>query len=257
MSPGDQFKLDDKVAIVTGGAGGIGRVVARGLAEAGASVVLASRNAESAEEAAQELREDGFAALAIGVDISVRASTIAMADEAVAEFGSVDILINNAGLMVEVPQLDILDMPPEWLEKVLGVNLLGAIHCAAAVKPYMIERGAGRIVNISSAGAFMAGGIYSISKYALHSATVCLARSLGPHGVNVNTIAPGMVENGPGFDSMPADSPVRAHFAAQVPGRSSAPAEDLMGTILLLTSDAGSWVNGQHISVDGGWIVRL
>ena len=180
-----------------------------------------------------------------------------MADQADAEFGSVDILINNAGVMAEIPQLDLLDMPPEWLEKILGVNLLGAIHCAAAVKPYMIERGSGRIVNVSSAGAFMAGGMYSISKYALHSATVSLARSLGPYGVNVNAIAPGMVENGPGFESMPSDSPIRQHFTTQVPGRPSAPAEDLMGTILLLTSEAGSWVNGQQISVDGGWMVRL
>lgn len=252
-----QFGLDDKVAIVTGGAGGIGRVVARGLAEAGASVVIASRNLDSAEEAAGALRADGFAAVAIQVDVSDRTSAMSMADRAAAEFGGVDILINNAGLMAEIPQVDLLDMSPEWLEKILGVNLLGAIHCAAAVKPHMLERGGGRIVNISSAGAFMAGGMYSISKYALHSATISLARSLGPYGVNVNAVVPGMVENGPGFEAMPADSPVRAAFVAQVPGKPSAPAEELMGTILLLTTEAGSWVNGQHISVDGGWMVRL
>jgi NAD(P)-dependent dehydrogenase (short-subunit alcohol dehydrogenase family) len=253
----DRFRLDEKVAIVTGGAGAIGRVVARGLAEAGARVVLASRNAESAEEAVRALREDGFTAVAIRVDVSDRDSAVAMADQVFAEFGAVDALVNNAGLMAEIPQVDLLDMPPEWLERIIGVNLLGAIHCAAAVKPYMVERGAGRIVNISSAGAFMAGGMYSISKYALHSATVCLARSLGPYGVTVNTLAPGMVENGPGFDSLPADSPVRAAFVAQVPGRPSAPAEELMGLILLLTSEAGSWINGQNIGVDGGWMVRL
>ena len=257
MHPQTQFRLDEKVAIVTGGAGGIGRVVARGLALAGARVVLASRNGESAEEAAHELRGDGYDAVAVQVDVSDRESTVAMANQAATAFGGVDILINNAGLMAEIPQVDLLDMSTEWLEKILRVNLLGAIHCAAAVKPFMIERGGGRIVNVSSAGAFMAGGMYSISKYALHSATVCLARSLGPYGVNVNSVVPGMVENGPGFDAMPADSPIRAHFVAQVPGRPSAPAEDLMGTILLLTSGAGSWVNGQSISVDGGWMVRL
>ena len=257
MNPEPQFRLDEKVAIITGGAGGIGRVIARGLALTGARVVLASRNRESAEEAVLELREDGLDAVAIQVYVADRESALAMANQAAAQFGGVDILINNAGLMAEIPQVDILDMSGEWLERILKVNLLGAIHCAAAVKPFMIERGGGRIVNVSSAGAFMAGGMYSISKYALHSATVCLARSLGPYAVNVNSVVPGMVENQPGFDAMPADSPVRAHFESQVPGKPSAPAEDLMGTILLLTSEAGSWVNGQIIGVDGGWMVRL
>jgi NAD(P)-dependent dehydrogenase (short-subunit alcohol dehydrogenase family) len=257
MNPEGRFRLDGKVAIVTGGAGALGRVIARGLAEAGARVALASRNSESAEEAAEALCKDGFTAVAIQVDVSDRESAVAMADRVFTEFGAVDILINNAGLMAEIPQFDLLDMPLEWLEKILGVNLLGAIHCAAAVKPYMVARQAGRVVNISSAGAFMAGGMYSISKYALHSATVCLARSLGPYGVNVNTLAPGMVENGPGFQSLPADSPVRAAFAAQVPGKPSAPAEELIGLILLLTSEAGSWINGQNVGVDGGWMVRL
>lgn len=257
MIPETQFRLDDKVAIVTGGAGAMGRVIGRGLAAAGAKVVLASRNDESAREAARKLQEDEFEALAIQVDVSDRESALAMANRAADEFGGVDILVNNAGLMSEIPQVDLLDMSPEWLEKILGVNLLGAIHCSAAVKPHLIKRGGGRIVNVSSAGAFMAGGMYSISKYALHSATVCLARSLGPFGVNVNCVVPGMVENGPGFDAMPADSPIRSHFVSQVPGKPSAPAEDLMGAILLLTSEAGSWVNGQSISVDGGWMVRL
>ena len=257
MNPETQFRLDEKVAIVTGGAGAMGRVIARGLAKAGAEVVIASRNEQSARDAARELQNDGFKALAVQVDVSDRASTLAMADRTAHEFGGIDILVNNAGLMSEIPQVDLLDMSPEWLEKVLGVNLLGAIHCSAAVKPYLIERGGGRIVNVSSAGAFMAGGMYSISKYALHSATVCLARSLGPYEVNVNCVVPGMVENGPGFESMPADSPIRAHFVSQVPGKPSAPAEDLMGAILLLTSEAGSWVNGQSIGVDGGWMVRL
>lgn len=257
MSIAEHFRLTDKVAIVTGGAGGIGRVVARGLAGAGASVALASRTLSSAEEAAQELRDEGFTAIALPVDVSDRASAIAMADTVAAELGGIDILVNNAGLMAEIPQVDLLDMEPAWLERILQVNLLGAIHSAAAVKPHLIERGAGRIVNVSSAGAFIPYGMYGISKNALHSATIALARSLGPYQVTVNTLAPGMVENGPGFEAMPADSPIRAHLASQVPGRPSAPAEDLMGTMLLLTSEAGSWVNGQHIGVDGGWIVRL
>jgi len=117
--------------------------------------------------------------------------------------------------------------------------------------------GIGWIVNDSSAGAFLPYGMDGISKSALHGAAIALARSLGPCNVTVNTVAPGMVENAPGFEAMPADSPVRAHLASQVPGRAPAPPESLLGILLLLTFEAGWWVNGQHVGVDGGWIVRL
>ncbi|MFD0689640.1 SDR family oxidoreductase [Actinomadura fibrosa] len=139
----------------------------------------------------------------------------------------------------------------------MRVNVLGAILCARAAKASMVERGAGRIINQVSAGAFMGGGIYGISKLALVSVTVGLARSLGPLGINVNAIAPGLVENEPGMRSLPADHPARAALAAAIPGKKQAPAEDLLGTLLLLASPAGDWINGQTISVDGGWVMRL
>jgi NAD(P)-dependent dehydrogenase (short-subunit alcohol dehydrogenase family) len=103
----------------------------------------------------------------------------------------------------------------------------------------------------------MAGGMYGMSKLALVSATAGMARSLGPLGINANAIAPGLVDNEPGLKSLPADSPARAALAAAIPGKKSAPADDLVGTLLLLASDAGAWINGQTVSVDGGWIMRL
>jgi NAD(P)-dependent dehydrogenase (short-subunit alcohol dehydrogenase family) len=165
--------------------------------------------------------------------------------------------VNNAALMAEIPQVDILELPVEWFDRVMRVNVLGAINCSGAVKASMVDRGGGRIINQVSAGAFTAGGIYGMSKLALVSLTATLARNLGPLGINVNAIAPGLVDNKPGMRSLPADSPVRAALAAAIPGKKMAPADDLLGTLLLLASPAGDWINGQTFSVDGGWIVRL
>ncbi len=257
MTTLDRFRLDDKVAIITGGGGAIGQVYGRALAEAGAAVALADLKADAAEEAAGRLASDGFKAVAVPVDITDRESATRMAERTVEAFGGIDILVNNAAVMAEIPQVDLLDLPDEWFDRVMRVNALGALHCAAAVKPHMVERGGGRIINQASAGAFMAGGIYGMSKIALVNATATLARSLGPLGINVNAIAPGMVLNEPGLRSLPADSPFRAALAAAVPGKKEAPAEDLLGTLLLLASDAGVWINGQTFSVDGGWIMRL
>jgi len=106
-------------------------------------------------------------------------------------------------------------------------------------------------------GAFTPGGLYGISKLGLVSATVTLATSLGPLGINVNAIAPGLVMNDAGYRSLAEDSPIRAAIAAGIPGKKTAPAEDLVGALLLLASDAGAWINGQTISVDGGWVMRL
>jgi NAD(P)-dependent dehydrogenase (short-subunit alcohol dehydrogenase family) len=257
MSTIDRFRLDDKVAVITGGGGAIGQMYARALAEAGAAVALADINAEAADRAAAALKADGFTAMRVRVDITDRDAAMAMAQEVVNTLGSIDILVNNAALMAEIPMVDILDLPADWFDRVMRVNVLGAVHCVAAVKPHMVERGGGRIINQVSAGAFIPGGIYGMSKIALVSFTLGMARSLGPAGINVNAIAPGLIENEPGMKALPADSPARAALAGAIPGKKSAPADDLLGTLLLLASDAGVWINGQVISVDGGWIMRL
>ena len=258
MTAINRFRLDGKVAIVTGGGGSIGGVYGRALAEAGASVVLADLLGDAAEAAAAALVSDGLSASGVAVDITDVGSTEAMAQHAVSTFGGVDILVNNAALMKEIPFGDLLELTPEWFDRVMRVNVLGAVLCARAVRASMVERGGGRIVNQVSAGAFMpAGGIYGMSKLALVSATTTLAWSLGPLGINVNAIAPGLVDNEPGMLSLPADDPGRAAIAAGVPGKKQAPPTDLVGALLLLVSPAGDWINGQVLSVDGGWVMRL
>jgi NAD(P)-dependent dehydrogenase (short-subunit alcohol dehydrogenase family) len=251
------FDLTGKVAVITGGAGGIGTVYGRAIAEAGASVALADLNGDAAVAAAAELEADGFSAMGVQVDITDPVSANAMAARVVERFGGIDILVNNAALMTELPASSLIDLPTEWFERVIRVNVMGAVVCSKAVLESMVARGGGRIINGSSAGGFIPGGIYGVSKYALHSVTVNLANELGPRGINVNAIAPGLVANDSGYRALAKDAPARAHLSMMVPGKTEGPPEDLVGTLLLLCSKAGDWINGQTISVDGGWIMRL
>lgn len=251
------FDLTGKVAVVTGGAGGIGVVYARALSEAGAAVVVADVDGPAAEKVAEELTAEGHRSIGVQVDVTSPTSTTEMAEAAVAAFGGVDILINNAAVMTDLPKYSLTEMPVAEWDRVFAVNVRGPLLCTQAVVPTMTERGGGRIVNGSSAGGFMPGGIYGISKYTLHSLTVSLAGELGGRGINVNSIAPGLVDNDSGYATLPKDSPARGMIAMGIPGKTSAPPEDLLGTLLLLVSKAGDWITGQTISVDGGWVKRL
>ena len=258
MNASELFDLSGKVAVITGGAGSIGMAYGRALGEAGASVVLADVDEGAAAKAADAVKADGFAAVGVAVDVRDLASAQAMARTAVDAFGGIDILVNNAAIMRDLPQYGLSNMPVDEWDRVMDVNLRGPLLCTQAVLPSMLERGGGRIINGLSAGAFgRGGGIYGISKYALHSLTANLASELGPQGINVNAIAPGLVAAESGYVSLPADSPIRAALEAGIPGKKSGPPEDLVGTLLLLCSSAGDWINGQTISVDGGWVMRL
>ena len=257
MAAAELFDLTGKVAVITGGAGGIGIVYARALCEAGASVVIADVNLDAAEGAASGLTAKGHAAVAVAVDVRSAESTAAMAQAAVDAFGGIDILINNAAIMTDLPPYGLGNIPVEDWDRVMNVNLRGPLLCTQAVLPAMEARGGGRIVNGMSSGAFMPGGIYGVSKYALHGLTVNLASELGGRNINVNAIAPGLVDNESGYASLPKDSPFREALAAAIPGKTSGPPEDLVGALLLLVSRAGDWITGQVILVDGGWISRL
>ena len=257
MAAADLFDLTDKVAVITGGAGGIGVVYAEALAEAGASVVVADVNIDAATTTAESLVAKGHDVIGVDVDVRSAESTGAMAQAAVDAFGGVDILVNNAAIMVDLPPYGLADIPVAEWDRVIDVNLRGPLLCTQAVVPAMQARGGGRIVNGLSAGAFMPGGIYGVSKFALHGLTVNLASELGGRGINVNAIAPGLVDNESGYAALPKDSPFRDAIAAAIPGKPSGPPEDLVGTLLLLCSKAGDWITGQTILVDGGWITRL
>jgi NAD(P)-dependent dehydrogenase (short-subunit alcohol dehydrogenase family) len=255
----DQYRIDGKVAVVTGAGGrgnSIGRAYALGLAKAGASVVVADLNAEGAKAVADEIAQAGGKAIAVGVDITSPEAVKAMAQQAKDAFGGVDILVNNAALMVELGYQPAVEVPIEDWNKLVAVNVTGALNCAQALVPQMRERGGGKIVNQLSGGAFPAQSLYGVSKLALLGLTTTLARQLGRDKINVNAIAPGNVMSDAGKLLTPDDSPFVKLLEATVAMRVRGEPDELVGALLLLCSSAGDWITGQTLHVDGGWVIR-
>jgi NAD(P)-dependent dehydrogenase (short-subunit alcohol dehydrogenase family) len=250
------MKLKDKVAVVTGAGGGIGRVYCRALAAEGARVVAADLNPATAEATAEAVASAGGTALAVPVDITDMDSVQEMAARARERFGGVDILVNNAALMAEIPRAGLLELPLEEWDRVLSVNLTGALRCARACVPAMRERGGGKIVNQSSGGAFTGGGVYGVSKLGLVGLTVSLAQQLGRFNIQVNAIAPGPVDTDAGFRALPAGE-MRERVFANVVGKNPGAPEDLCGALVFLASSDSDWMTGQTLNVDGGWVMRI
>lgn len=249
--------LDKKNAIVTGGAGGIGKVFARALAEAGASVVVTDLDLSGAQAVVGQLTADGHTATAAPLDVTEPDSARAAVEVAQSAYGGVDILINSAALMAEIPLGPLSEFPLDWWDRVIAVNLKGPLVCTQAVVASMTERGGGRIVNMVSAGAFQPSGVYGVSKYALTGLTMNLASQLGAGGITVNAIAPGLVANDAGYRALPAGE-YREMIHSVIPLKThlEGPPEDLLGLMMLLVCSNGSWITGQTICADGGWIMR-
>jgi NAD(P)-dependent dehydrogenase (short-subunit alcohol dehydrogenase family) len=260
----DQYRLDGRTAIVTGAGGrgnSIGRAYAAGLAAAGANLVVADINAEGAQAVADEINAAGGKAIAIGVDITNPEQVAAMVKAGSDAFGGIDILVNNAALMVEIVMYQAADIALEDWNRVMNVNLTGALICAQAVIPSMRARAkekgwGGRIINQVSGGAFPAVSVYGVSKLALTGLTTTLAKQLGKDGITVNAIAPGNVTSDAGAGLVPPGSQFAQYLENQVCTRAQGAPDELVGTLLLLCSQAGDWITGQTINVDGGWVLR-
>jgi NAD(P)-dependent dehydrogenase (short-subunit alcohol dehydrogenase family) len=252
----DRFRLDGKVAIVTGAGGrgnSIGAAYAHGLAQAGAKVIVADLNPEGAKAVADAI---GESARAVKVDIADEASVAAMMGETQDAFGGLDILVNNAALMVEAVGTPAIRTEIADLERLMRVNLTGALICAKAAVPLMTARGGGKIVNQISAGAFPAQSPYGVSKIALLGLTTTLATELGPLNINVNAIAPGITMSDAGASLTSVGTSFYEKVAARVLMRARGTPDELVGALILLCSSAGDWITGQALNVDGGFVLR-
>jgi NAD(P)-dependent dehydrogenase (short-subunit alcohol dehydrogenase family) len=256
VSATDDIRLDGKVAVVTGGAGGIGQAYCRTLAEVGASVVVADLDGPGAERVAGALRADGLAATAATVDITDVESVASMVDLARSAYEGIDLLVNNAAI-IDMPYTPLATYPLDWWDRGFRINVTGALICTQAVVPAMLERGGGKIVNQVSSGAFTAAGAYGIGKLALVGLTVALAKELGPQNIRVNAIAPGMVDTEAALKSVPRDSPLRDRMRSTAAVKAFGEPQDLCGALLFLASSASDWMTGQTLNIDGGTIFRL
>jgi NAD(P)-dependent dehydrogenase (short-subunit alcohol dehydrogenase family) len=247
------LSLDGKVAVVVGGTSGIGRAMALGLAEAGASVVASSRRFEQVDETAKELEARGSRTLRLPSDVTDRASVEALLGKTVESFGAVQILINCAGWTKRTPSLEVPEA--EW-NAILETNLTGTLRTCQVFGRHMLERGYGRIVNIGSLSSFVAlyeVAAYAASKAAVVSLTKSLAIEWGPRGVNVNAIAPGVFRTA--INQALLDGTERGkEFLLRTPMRRFGKLEELVGAAIFLASDSASFVNGETIAVDGGFL---
>ena len=247
------MRFTDKVAVVTGAARGIGEAYARALAAEGAAVVVADVNAEAGEHVAKSIEQDGGTAMFVRTDVSDADSAMAAADAAVAEYGGIDLLVNNAAIYGDMEFDLLISVDWNYYRRFMSVNMDGALVMTRACYPHMQARGGGAIVNQSSTAAYLYSGFYGLAKSGLNGLTQQLAHELGGMNIRVNAIAPGPTDT--------EATRVQAGDAAQelVKGlaikRIGQPA-DLVGTCLFLLSDDAAWMTGQIIAVDGGQVFR-
>jgi gluconate 5-dehydrogenase len=256
MNVRELFRLDGKVAIVTGGSRGLGFWMAEGLAEAGANIVLCARKLEPCEEASRAIREIGVRSLAVGCDVTDPDAVKALVGKTVSEFGRVDILINNAGFLWEEP---LENMSLEKWNRTLAINATGTFLCTQEVGKQMIKQRQGKIVNIASVAALVSADpelsntvAYSASKGAVVALTRDLARKWCQYNININAIAPGyfatkmsrfLVENR------------QTQLMRTIQMKRLGTKDDVKGVAVFLCSAAANYITGQTLAVDGGVVI--
>jgi len=249
-----QSRFAGQVAIITGGAQGIGQAYAEAFAAEGASVVIADIAAEAAAAAAAAIEAGGGQALGIGADVADEDSVRDMVAACLERFGGVDILVNNAGLHMGKYNL-CSTLPAEDWRRLLDVNLIGPVLCARHCRAPMAARGGGVILNQSSSAAYLGVGAYGISKLALNGATMSLAAEFAPDQIRVVGIAPGMVASDAVIERLEEENKALVLNGQLI--KRFAKVEDLLGMALTLCSDASSFVTGQTFLVDGGFVRHL
>ena len=250
--------LKDKVVLVTGASGGIGKAAAIGCAQHGADVAINYHADEAgAADAVREIEALGRRAIAVKGDVAEAASAPAFVQAAVEAFGKVDVFVNNAGIC---PFHSFLDMPAEVMERTMRVNLHGAYYMVQAAANQMVRQGhGGAIIAVSSISALVGGGMqthYTPTKAGVNSLMQSTAIALGPYGIRCNAVLPGTIETAINKEDL-ADQKKRDYMAGRIPlGRLGQP-DDLAGPIVFLASDLAKYVTGAALLVDGGAFVNL
>lgn len=248
-------EFENKVAVVTGGAQGMGRQYVRLLSEAGAKVVIADVNEAAAHETIKALGGEGL--LFVATDVGSREAADGCAAKAKARFGGVDYLINNAGLLSAAAHRSLIEVDPDIYLRTLNIMSHGMLWMARAVVPSMRERGGGAIVNVSSIGAYQATGLYSVAKVLVNGLTVNLAHELAADNIRVNAVAPGTVNTEGMQPLMSVEQMAQWGRMGGRPTDRVAEPEEIARAGLFLLSDAASYVRGQILAVDDGQQIRL
>ena len=247
------FSLEGKVAVVTGGTSGIGRALSLGLAGAGADVVATARRQQQVDETAAEIEKRGRKTLRVASDVGERGTLETLLAATLEQFGKVDILVNCAGIIKRRPTIDV---PEEEWTNILNTNLTGTLRACQVFGRPMLERGYGRIINIASLNSFVAlseVAAYAASKAGVASLTRSLAVEWSKKGITVNAVAPGVFRtdlNAQLLDSTPRGQ----ELLMRTPMGRFGKTEELVGAVVYLASDSASFVTGQILVVDGGFL---
>ncbi|MAG14644.1 MAG: 2-deoxy-D-gluconate 3-dehydrogenase [Dehalococcoidales bacterium] len=254
----DAFSLQDKVAIVTGGNGGIGKAITRGMAAAGADLAIAARNETKTEEAVREIQEEfGTKAIGLKVDLQQEAQIHAMAAKVLKTFGRIDILINNAGTNIRKLPQDYT--AAEW-DEVLNTNLRGAFLCSQAVYPAMKSAGRGKVISIGSMTSLFGGAkvvLYGISKGGIVQMTRGLAVAWAPDNIQVNAILPGFINTDLSRQARKDVPELETQVISRTPVKRWGEPEEMAGAAVFLASQASDFITGVALPADGGYSIIL
>lgn len=251
------FNVEGKVALVTGASRGIGQAIAARFAEAGMKVVLSSRKQEGLDGVAAQLRDKGGDVLPVAAHNGDKAALKVLVETAVARYGGIDVLINNAATNPHFGPM--LDAEDSMWQKTFEVNIMGAFWLIQAVVPYMRQRGGGKIVNIASVNGLRPGsmqGVYSATKAALINMTQTLGMELADDNIQVNAIAPGLIKT-KFAEAIWSNDAIMDNLAARMPAKRPGEPDEIAGMALYLASPASSYTTGQVMVVDGGVTVPM